>query len=270
MIAEPEHARKCDLDTELRTEIPLRRRPRRLFTEEHARGVDAIATHVHERPTHQIGVQPHVRRRKRFQQERKRGPHRTQFPDRTGVDQRAHPRMLRMEAVHERFHQRHPERRAPLDGRRRLRRSRSERLLAKHGLTSGCGLDDPLGMQTVRQGDIDRVDLGIGKQLLVGTVAARDTEPRGHLTRPRTVAARDRRNHAVPRRLRAGNEALDGDIGGAENAPANACVHRTSTFIISSNGVRSGGSKPVTRRFHAYPPFHTKSTIVGASAMIRS
>ena len=49
-----------------------------------------------------------------------------------------------------------------------------QRLLAEHVLAGLERADRPLDVQRVGQRDVDRVDLGVGEQRLVGAVRARD------------------------------------------------------------------------------------------------
>ena len=57
-----------------------------------------------------------------------------------------------------------------------LGRGQGQRLLAQDVLAGLGGRDRPLRVEVVGQRDVDRVDLGIGEQRLVGGVGARDAQ----------------------------------------------------------------------------------------------
>ena len=70
---------------------------------------------------------------------------------------------------------------------RGLGRAHGQRLLAQHVLAGGGGAPRPLGVEVVGQRDVHRLDVGVGEQLVVRAVGARDARAR----RPRRRPARD-------------------------------------------------------------------------------
>ncbi len=101
----------------------------------------------------------------------------------------------------------------------RLFRVERDRLLAEHVLARLQRLDRPGHVQLVRQRIVDRLDLGVREQRLVGAVGAGDPEASGRLPRPRLVAGGDRRDVAALRALHRRNDLLRRDPGDAEHAP---------------------------------------------------
>ena len=57
-----------------------------------------------------------------------------------------------------------------------LGRGHRQRLLAQHVLAGGGGAPRPLGVEVVGQRDVHRFDVGVGEQLVVRAVGARDPE----------------------------------------------------------------------------------------------
>src|SRR5207249_565575 len=118
---------------------------------------------------------------------------------------------LTMEREHERLPQRH---------RRGVRRGEhpggllgrhAERLLAEDRLAGFERRDRPLGVQAVRQRDVDRLDLRIGDELLVAGDPARDIMLGGPAPGARTVATPDRDGDAVARLAERREEGALGD-----------------------------------------------------------
>ena len=91
-------------------------------------------------------------------------------PDATSSHGR-HPR--RMVAVHERLHEHGRRRpRRPSTIRSRVGGRHGQRLLAQDVLAGPSRGDRPLGVEVVRQRDVDRVDVGVGEERLVRAVGA--------------------------------------------------------------------------------------------------
>ena len=91
-------------------------------------------------------------------------PDQPELADRAVANELHELRGLRVVAVHERLAQQSA---APLGGvecRIHLLGVARERLLAEHVLAGLERFDRPLGVQRVRQRDVDRLDLGIGEQ----------------------------------------------------------------------------------------------------------
>ena len=87
--------------------------------------------------------------------------------DRARLDQCPHTLVLRMEAVHEAFHEWHI---APLESFNDLVRIvvvQRKRLLAQYRLARLGSSDCPFQMHRIWQRDIDRIDPRIGQQRLV-------------------------------------------------------------------------------------------------------
>ena len=86
-----------------------------------------------------------------------------------------------------------PASRAGVDHRLRLARRQRQRLLAQHVLAGPRRGDRPLGVEVVRQRDVDGVDVGVREQRLVGPVRPRDAQSAA--TSPARPGSRD----AIPR-----------------------------------------------------------------------
>jgi hypothetical protein len=108
----------------------------------------------------------------------------------------------------------------------RLRGIDRQRLLAQDRFARRRRRERPLRMKVVRQRIVDRVDVGVGEQCGVIVVHPWDTEARGDFSRARGVAARDRGDDAVARRIRSRNEAFHADVRRAQDAPSNALRHQ--------------------------------------------
>jgi hypothetical protein len=81
------------------------------------------------------------------------------------------------------------------------------------------GADRPLGMQTVGQWNVDRIDLGIGEQRFIAAERTRDILLAGEDVGGVLAAARDRRHFHLLRGRERRAELLC-DIGRAEHADA--------------------------------------------------
>jgi hypothetical protein len=108
------------------------------------------------------------------------------------IPHEAHERLgLRMDAVHECFHQEAAGRRRGILHGHDLGVVETLGLFAEHGLAGLQGAQGPLGMLRMRCRDVDRVDAGVGEQRLVAAEARRAGEPVGELGRLRAIPARD-------------------------------------------------------------------------------
>ena len=97
----------------------------------------------------------------------------------------------RVLAVHERLHQQDARLPAGVDHPLRLGRGHRERLLAQDVLAGPGRRDRPLGVEVVRQRDVDGVDVRVGQQRLVRAVRARDPELAGDPAGAARLAGRD-------------------------------------------------------------------------------
>ena len=139
-------------------------------------------------------------------------------------------------AVHERLAQQSA---APLGGvecRDHLLGVARERLLAEHVLAGLERFDRPLGVQRVRQRDVDRLDLGVGEQVLVRAVGARNLPLARVGLGPGPVAAGNGDEVDLRRRVRAGDH-LPVDVGRGDNAPLNCGTHARTISQVTTIGV---------------------------------
>src|SRR6185312_17227070 len=125
-----------------------------------------------------------------------------------------------MEAVHESLHEVQPGCVRGLSHLLRLDRVHAQRLLAQDVLARGEGFERPLPMHRVDQRDVDRVDLRIVEERLIGFSDARHPVLRGHRARPLAIAAGDRHQAAIARSGDGGHDRLGGDVRRAQYAPA--------------------------------------------------
>ncbi len=146
-----------------------------------ARGADAVAPDVHERPAVERGLPARVARLAEVERERR--AHEAHLPDLgQQVDERAH---LRVVAPHEPLGEDEP---LPLGDVERvldLRGAARERLLDEHVLARLERAHRPLGVQRVGERDVHRVDVGVGEQRLVRAVRRPDLA--GARVRPRAL-----------------------------------------------------------------------------------
>ncbi len=136
-----------------------------------------------------------------------------------------------------------------VEGRGDLFRVPRERLLAEHVLAGLERLDRPLDVHRVRQRDVDGLDVGIGEQGLVRAVRARNLPLARVRVGPRLVAARDREQIDLVRRVRSRND-LPVDVGGRDDSPFH---YRTHTRTISHRGCDRRRHARV--RVHGQGPF---------------
>ena len=101
-----------------------------------------------------------------------------------------------MKAHHERFRDEPARTIARRDERLGLFRVERDRLLAQHVLARLERADRPRHMQLVGQRIVDRLDLGVGQQVFVGSIGAGDAEA---LAAARALAGRARRSPRFPR-----------------------------------------------------------------------
>ena len=184
--------------------------------------MDRVASGVHERPAPEVPAVADVARSQQWEAEV-----RLEMQDRADlarVEDRPQPGEQRMVAIVEGLDE-HTTR--PLGGpghRFCLGDARRERLLAEHVLARLERADGPLGVERVRQGIVDGLDLGIREERLVRFVDARNRVPgarargRGQRRRARSLRRRGARAGRAP---------------WARSAPPRGC--------------RSGGARPSTR-----------------------
>src|SRR5579885_381700 len=89
-------------------------------------------------------------------------------------------------------------------------------------------------MQVIGQGIIDRVDLRVCQQLLIGAIYFRDAKPGSYRLASFQVPRRQSRNTTIRSLLHGRNHRLDSNIGGAQDAPANF-IHQSLSSWLSGN-----------------------------------
>ena len=155
---------------------------------EQPRGADAVAADVHQRAALERRLQAHVAGT--LEQEGERCPDQAQLADL--LEQLDEPARLRVVAPHERLGEHEA---AALGGVERARDVvgvTRQRLLAEHVPAGLQRAQRPLDVERVRQRDVDRLDVRIGEQRLVGAVRTWNAErPRLSLG-ARAVARADR------------------------------------------------------------------------------
>src|SRR5262249_29588343 len=119
----------------------------------------------------------------------------------------------------------------------------AHRLLAEDVLPALDRADRPLAVHRVRERDVDRLDVGVIEQRLVGTVRPLDAPLAPLALRAAPVATRDCEQVDLVRGVSA-RDHLPVDVGGRDDSPANWSLgHGTSS-------VRTAGYR---RRKRAYP-----------------
>ena len=143
-----------------------------------------------------------------------------QPPDPARGDQLAGRDPARVQPVHERLHE--PDAFGLADGDHvgRLIGVHRERLLAQHVLPrTGRGLR-PLGMEVVRERDVDGVDVGVGEEFLVRAIGPRDVELRRNGRRAAWLARRDRVHRAPSGATDSRDDLLSADVRRRQDSPA--------------------------------------------------
>src|SRR5581483_5113398 len=187
---------------------------------------------VHERAALDVRAQPDVAGVvERVAEGGADEPHR---PDRALVDQLAQAPRLRRVAVHERFRDEQPGLLGRVEHGLRLLRVGGQRLLAEHVLAGLERPDRPLAVERVRQRDVDRLDVRILEQRLVRAVGALDPPLARECLRPPPLAARDRDQVDLRRRLRSRNELPF--MSAVETMPQ-AVMHVVSRAVAAKIGV---------------------------------
>ena len=207
--------------------------PLRLAPEE-PRARDVVTADVHQGAALDVGAEADVLLV--VEAVREGRPDQPDLADRAVTDELHELGGLRVVAVHERLAQQSA---APLGGvecRIHLLRVAREWLLAEHVLAGLERLDRPLGVQRVRQRDVDRLDLGIGEQVLVRAVGARDLPLAGVRLGPGLVAAGNGDEIDLRRRVRTGDH-LPVDVGRGDNPPLNPGTHARTISHVATIGV---------------------------------
>ena len=151
---------------------------------------DAVAADVHQRATGELGVEADVAEiREREAEDR---VHRAEPADRAFPDEALELLRLRMVAVHERLGEHEPGRLGGVERLLDLLRDAGVRLLAEDVLAGGERVHRPLVVHAVRERDVDRVELVVGEQRLVGAVCLRDVMLGGVRLCPLAVPTADR------------------------------------------------------------------------------
>ena len=200
-----------------------------LGTEQHARQVDRVAADVEQRPAACLELVPDVRRIVVVVREPALDRAQPAEPAGRHDLHRGDPR--RVVAIHERLHQPDAGVRAGLDHPLRVGRGHGQRLLAQDVLPGTGSGEGPLGMEVVRQRDVDDVHVGIGEERLVRAVGGRDAELVGDGACLGRVPRRDRHDLAARGLQQAGDDLLARDVGRRQDAPAQA-RHRSLRFSV--------------------------------------
>ena len=154
---------------------------------------------------------------------------------------------LRMQPIHEAFHQEDIMRTRGLDDRGSFGRVHAERLFAQNMLARLRSLDRPFGMRRVRCRDIDRVHLGIGEQGFVAPMQAGLAE--GCIRRHRATAGDGGKARALGMGQGRGEAAPH--AAGAENAPIQRHVHHI--HLSRRPSMRCRAAAPFGRRCGTAP-----------------
>ena len=140
-----------------------------------------------------------------------------------------------------------------------------ERLLAQDVLAGPSRGDRPFGVQVVGQRDVDRVDVRVGEERLVGAVGPRDPEL-GRRPPPRARLARgDREDLAARRTAHPRDDLAKGDVGRREDAPARrSAVGSIASPCVGVPGHPARSPPPPrrrgTRRLDTIRPVHESGT----------
>ena len=181
------------------------------------RAAHAVAADVHERAAVERRVQAHVG--VAGEREREARAHEPHVADRSLAEQLEQARGLRAVAPHERLAEHEPGGLGDVERLRDARRPAVHRLLAEHVLAGPQRAQRPVDVHAVGQRDVDRLDVGVGEQVLVGAVRARDPVQLRERLRRRRAAARhgdDVRRGALARAL----DDRRADARRREDAPA--------------------------------------------------
>ena len=138
-----------------------------------------------------------------------------QRPDPPGPDQLPGVLPLRVEAHHERLRHVHLAL-AELGG---LFGGEGDGLLAQHVLPGPGRLQGERDVEVVGERDVDGLDLGVGQELLVGTVGPGDGQLAGRLLGVGQGAGGDGAHLDVRAALHGGDDLQHPDLGGAEHPP---------------------------------------------------
>ena len=130
-----------------------------------------------------------------------------------------------MELVHEAFHQQDAGGLGRGDHGLRFRGVHGQGFLAEDVLAGPQGPDGPLGVEVVRQGDVDGVDGRVLDEVLVRPEGAVDVEADRPVPGPGFVPGGDGGQEAVPRCEDGRDEGLLGDPGAPQDAPPDLPVH---------------------------------------------
>jgi hypothetical protein len=125
---------------------------------------------------------------------------------------------LRVVAPHERLLEHQAQALGGVEGTLDVCGAAAHRLLAQHVLAGLQRPDRPLDVQRVGQRVVDRFDLGVGEQVLVGPVCARQPALGDEGLRALEVARADGHELLIV----AAAEELVGDVRGGEDPPAQA------------------------------------------------
>jgi hypothetical protein len=114
-------------------------------------------------------------------------------------------------------------------------RSERQRFFAQHMLAGFERANRPVGVQAVRQRNVNRIDLRIAQERFIRGQCSRDIPLRGVLTCTLDGPAGDSDERISRRRLQGGNDRAI-DAGGAKETPAQI-AHRHHALLEPDNAV---------------------------------
>ena len=149
----------------------------------------------------------------------KMGAHFLDLADGAGGQQVLNPARLRVEAIHETFQQFHAMASAGRHGGFGFLGRNGDGLLAQHVLSGLGRLHDPLGMQGIRQRDVDGIDGRVGEDGLIASVNAFDTLRRSGGFGLIGIAAAQSHDPAQPQLLNGRDDDANRYAGAARDSP---------------------------------------------------
>ncbi len=153
----------------------------RLFAREHAREVDAVAADVHQSAAAERAIEADVAVDAAGFVTKARADE-PQLADLAGPDGIDHRVRQRMRPIHKRLDENELGLLRGIEHLGRLRARQRERLFAKHMLAGAEGFDRPFMMERIREGEVNRLNVGVGEELVVAVVGRGDVARLGKLT----------------------------------------------------------------------------------------
>ncbi len=222
--------RRCVLVHACRSEMPDRFQFKRLTeifskrrTREQSRHRHRIAAHVENPAAGQLVRQQTALGIER-NRESKRGLNQARFTDGLRAYELCESDRLRVAAVHERFHEKNAVAAHGIEDRGRVILIERHRLFTEDILAGLGRADRPLDVVRMRHGNINALDIAIGKQRFIRFVATHRAHFRAESFRRRARAATNREQLARSRGLQPGRESM-GNFAGAKYTPLVFSAH---------------------------------------------